>query len=121
MLSDEELGLVVIAAIFAAVYVVAVPLYVWRRNWEPIKSRGWGLSVALVTYAALDLSLRTAANVSLIPCWLEQIRAVLSLPVWIYPYFVRAHIIWFVIQSFLFCFFFFLQFENNSHLKTSLS
>jgi hypothetical protein len=114
MLSEEELGLVVIAAIFSAVYVVTVPLYVWRRNWEPIKSRGSELSMALVTYAALDLSLRTAANVSLIPCWLEQIRAVLSLPVWIYPYFVRAHIIWFVIQSSFLSFpFLFLFFENE--------
>jgi len=83
----------VLCVIMATLYVIFMPLYLWRRNVEPIKSRGWELSSVQMTLSMLDMVLRTVAQ-PLIPCWFEQYRTLLVITYWAYPYITRAYTLW---------------------------
>lgn len=79
---------------FSALFIVFMPLYILRRDREPIKSRGWELSAVQFTVSQVDMVLRTLGTAYHINCGFEQVRVLTLLGVWAGPYIIRAFILW---------------------------
>jgi len=80
----------VLTTFYCALYAVGIPLFLWRREREPIKSRCWMLAVLQVTYCLFDLSVRMSELNTQVPCLLALTNSIMTLPLWMYPYFLRS-------------------------------
>jgi len=93
-LDTEDIVDLVLSSIFFALYLVGVPLFLVRRNKEPIRSRGWALGVLQMSAIGIDMILRLL-GFTYLPCLLLYIRGMTILTVWVYPYFLRCFALWY--------------------------
>jgi len=90
MLSPAEIDFteqLVLTCVYCLLYIIGVPLLIWRSNVEPIRSRCWILAVLQAPYCVFDLSLSAAQDLP--PCFLRQLDTIWALLLWIYPYSIR--------------------------------
>ena len=82
------------AVAYGLLYFGGVPLFVYFRAREPIRSRGWLLSVLQMTAALIDVILRTLSY-TMVTCGVDTWRSIWLLPLWVYPYFIRVFVLWY--------------------------
>jgi len=93
-MNPEELTNIVFAAIYTLFYITGIPLFIYFRNKEPIRSRGWLLSVLQMTPPLIDLHMR-GEGYDPVPCSADTWRSICLIPLWIYPYFTRVFALWY--------------------------
>jgi len=92
--SDEEFTtMLTTCIIFSVIYVIFMPLFLYRRNREPIKSRGWQLSAVQMTISFMDIIYRTVVRFGN-NCAFEQVRSLTLLGLWVSPYIIRGFLLW---------------------------
>ena len=74
--------------LFVLFYLCLVPLFIYNRHREPIKSRVPWLSVLQMTYILCDFAVKITP-VQYMPCFLKMTNSTCNLTLWIYPYFIR--------------------------------
>lgn len=85
---------IAMGAIFSFLYLLGIPAFIWFRNREPIRSRGWLISVLQMSAALVDVHMRGEGYYP-VGCLADTWRSVCLLPLWIYPYFGRVFVLWF--------------------------
>lgn len=92
MLNGYELQDLAFLITFSVLYLAGLPLFIIRRQKEPIRSRGWLLVILQLSVLMVDLPIRTAA--SQIGCFMTLAEDLFLIPLWTYPYFVRCAVLW---------------------------
>jgi len=82
------------SSIYSLLYVIGIPTFIYLRNREPIRSRGWLISVMQMTVALIDLIMR-AVSEEITTCPVDTWRGLWLVPLWIYPYFGRVFVLWY--------------------------
>jgi len=82
------------AGIYGVLYLIGIPAFIYFRHHEPIKSRGWVISVLQMTAALVDLVMR-GISFENTTCPADTWRGLWLLPLWIYPYFGRVFVLWY--------------------------
>jgi len=77
----------VLTSTYSLLYVVGVPLFIWRSSREPIRSRCWALATFQATYCLFDMCISASQNLP--PCFPRQLDTVWTMLLWIYPFFIR--------------------------------
>jgi len=85
---------IAMTSIYGFLYLVGIPLFILLRNREPIRSRGWLIATMQMTVALVDLILRSLTW-RRTTCMVDNWRGVLVIPLWIYPYYGRAFVLWY--------------------------
>jgi hypothetical protein len=98
-INEETLGVeneinLVMGIIYFVLFAFGVPLFVFLRNKEPIKSRGWQPSLLQMTAVLLELALRVA-GFQRITCVIDNWRTLFLIPLFLYPYFYRVFVLWY--------------------------
>jgi len=81
-------------AIYFALFLVGIPLFIHLRRWEPIKSRGWVISVVQMSWVAIELALRIMGY-TMVGCAVDMLRNLLLVPLFLFPYYLRVFELWY--------------------------
>ena len=71
-----------------------MPLFILLRRREPIRSRGWVIPVMQMTAALVDMVMRSLLW-RRTTCLMDNWRGILLLPLWLFPYYGRAFVLWY--------------------------